>query len=453
MDLIIYSCQARLTSYFRQKRTQRTLLLAVGVVLAGFYSWLFTFLLQKAHEGGINPSVDKVLSYANLALLAITIMRSFFPAYIPKADFISRIFPVNAWQRFWTELVVELVSPFYFVLLNFLIILFLMSPDYTLTHFLQSILVFFTAHITRRSLQLFIERKIKWLSRHFASSAVMAGAFVALQVKAPMFEPASSAIMLVVHLAAVAAFLASNYLLEQAAFEPKRKVVNYSHNARRSLGWRLFNNHKMARQLLLFGLGFKILMLGVDAIVFMAKGVHMFDKNPSFWLFAGPLVIYTYVFNNVWGFYKNLWLTTERTTSDYKAFLKISLLPLRLPLLLDAALVVAYVVFFNQEKSTFILLMYLASVLVLTPIGIIASFTSPKTVKGGILSFSAKTSYLYSMLAVVLIGLLFLPLLHPLLYLIYPIVIGMSLFAMVAVMREYPAYKYRLFETLYKTEA
>ncbi|WP_187261958.1 hypothetical protein [Pontibacter beigongshangensis] len=453
MDLIIYSCQARLNSYFRQQRTQRALLLAVGVVLSGFYSWVFTFLLQKAHEGGINPSVDKVLSYANLALIAITIMRGFFPAYIPKADFISRIFPVRPLQRFWTELVVEMVSPFYFVLLNFVIILFLMSPDYSFTHFLQSILVIFAAHLTRRSLQIFIERKIKWLSRLFVSSAVMAGAFVALQVKAPMFEPADPAMMLVVHLAAVAAFLVSNYLLEQAAFEPKRRVVNYSHNARRSLSWRLFNNHKMARQLLLFGLGFKLLMLGADATVFMAKGLHMFDKNLSLWLFVGPLVIYTYVFNNVWGFYKNLWLTTERTTSDFKAFLKISLMPLRLPLLIDAAFVVAYVLFFNQEQSTFILLMYAASVLVLTPIGIIASFTSPKTVKGGILSFSAKTSYLYSVLAVILIGLLFLPLLHPILYLVYPVVIGMSLFAMVAVIREYPRYKYKLFETLYKTEA
>ncbi|MFT2007977.1 hypothetical protein ACMA1I_04820 [Pontibacter sp. 13R65] len=453
MDLILYSCQARLQSYFRQKRTQRALLLAVGIVLAGFYSWMFTYLLHKAHEGGINPGVDKVLGYANLALLAITIMRGFFPAYIPKSDFINRIFPIQPLQRFWTELVVELVSPFYFVLLNFLIILFLMSPDYTLTHFLQSILVLFTAHVTRRSLQIFIERKVKWLSSAFGSAAVMAGAFVALQVKAPMFEAASSVMMLAVHLAAVAAFLASNYLLEQAAFEPKRRVVNYSHNARRSLSWRLFNNHKMAKQLLLFGLGFKVLMLGVDATVFMAKGVHMFDKNLSLWLFVGPLVIYTYVFNNVWGFYRNLWLTTERTTSDYKAFLKISLMPLRLPLLIDAALVVAYVVFFNQEQSTFILLMYIASVLVLTPIGIIGSFTSPKPVKGGVLSFSAKTSYLYSFVAVFLIGLLFLPLLHPILYLVYPVVIGMSLFAMVAVVREYPKYKYRLFETLYKTEA
>jgi hypothetical protein len=208
----------------------------------------------------------------------------------------------------------------------------------------------------------------------------------------------------------------------------------------------------MAKQLLLFGLGFKLLMLGIDATVYMAKGVHMLDKNISLWLFVGPLVIYTYVFNNVWGFYKSLWLTTERATGNYKEFLKASLLPLRLPLLIDAAIVLLYVALFNHKQATFILLMYVAAVLVLTPIGIIASFTSPKMVKGGILSFSAKTSYLYSFISILLLGLLFLPLLHPILYLVYPLVIGLTLFAMVAVLKEYKQYKYKLFETLYKTE-
>jgi hypothetical protein len=452
MDLILYSCKARLNSYFRQKKLQRVLLLALGIVLSGFYAWLFTYLLQQAQEGGMNMDVARMLGYTNLLLLAFIILRGFFPAYIPKADFINRIYPVLPLKRFWTELVVELVSPFYFVLLNFLLLLFMMSPDYTLLHLVQSFLVFLTAHITRRSLQIFIERKLNWRSSVFWGAVVMAGAFMALQARAPMFEATDSLMMLVVHLASLASFLTANYLLEQAAFEPKRRTVNYSSNARRSLGWRLFKNHKMAKQLLLFGLGFKVLMLGIDATVYMIKGIHMLDKNMSLWLFVGPLVIYTYVFNNVWGFYKNLWLTTERATGDYKEFLKASLLPLRMPLLIDAALVVLYVALFNHEQATFILLMYSAAVLVLTPIGIIASFTSPKMVKGGILSFSAKTSYLFSFISIVLLGLLFLPLLHPIMYLAYPVVIALTLFAMVAVLKEYKEYKYKLFETLYKTE-
>ncbi|MBD1397133.1 hypothetical protein H9Q13_08155 [Pontibacter sp. JH31] len=452
MDLILYSCKARLHSYFRQKKIQRVLLLALGIVLSGFYAWLFSYLLQQAQEGSLNMSVDQMLGYTNLLLLAFTILRGFFPAYIPKADFINRIYPVKPLMRFWTELVVELVSPFYFVLLNFLLLLSIISPDYTFLHLVQSFLVFLTAHITRRSFQIFVERRINWRSSVFWAAVVMAGAFIALEARAPMFEPISTVIMLVVHLASLGFFLTSNYFLEQAAFEPKRRTVNYSSNARRSLGWRLFKNHKMAKQLLLFGLGFKVLMLGIDATVYSIKGIHMLDKNASLWLFVGPLVIYTYVFNNVWGFYKNLWLTTERATGNYKEFLKASLLPLRMPLLIDAAIVVLYVALFNHEQATFILLMYSAAVLVLTPIGIIASFTSPKMVKGGILSFSAKTSYLYSFISILLLGLLFLPLLHPLLYLAYPVVIALTLFAMVAVLREYKQYKYKLFETLYKTE-
>src|SRR5690606_5634462 len=113
-------------------------LLALGIVLSGFYAWLFTYLLQQAREGSLNMDVSQMLGYTNLLLLAFIILRGFFPAYLPKADFINRIYPIKPLKRFWTELVVELVSPFYFVLLNFLVLLSMMSPDYTLLHLVQS---------------------------------------------------------------------------------------------------------------------------------------------------------------------------------------------------------------------------------------------------------------------------------------------------------------------------
>lgn len=452
MDLILFSCKAKLSSYFRQQKTQRVLLLALGIILSGFYGWLFSFLLAKSHNGGINPGVKQLIGYINLFILAITILRGFFPAYLPKVELIPRLYPVRPSQKFWTELVVELVSPFYFVIINFLFLLFLLSPDFTFMRLVQSIMVFLTAHLTRRSLQLFVERKMNWFKSNFITAAVFAGAFVALQVKAPMFTPAETWIMLVVHLAAFGFFLASNYFLEEAATEPKRRVVNYSQNKQRSLSWRLFQNSKMAKQLLLFGIAFKVLMLAADATTFSIKGIHLYDKNASIWLFIAPLVLYSYVFNNGWGFYKNLWLTVERTSGSTLDFLKASLMPLRIPLIIDAALLVLYIAFFNQENAVFILAMYVASVLVLTPIGIVASFVSPKAVRGGVMSFNTKTSYLYNFISIGLVGLLFLPLLHPLLYLVYPLVIGGAFFALMAVLKEYRKYKYNLFEKLFKTE-
>lgn len=452
MNLILFSCRAKLASYFRQHKLQRVLLLASGIILSGFYGWLFSFLLDKAHERSISIGVEQMISYSNLLLAAFIIIRSFFPAYLPKAALIPRMYPVKPIQRFWTELVVELASPFYIILLNFLLLLFILSPDYTLMRLLQGSMVFLTALITRRALQLFVERKINWLHINFITAAVFAGAFFALQVKAPMFKPVSSPLMLLVHLTALGFFVASNYFLELAATEPKRRVVNYSQNKQRSLAWRLFRNSKQAKQLLLFGIGFKVLMLAADAAAFNIKGIHLYDKNVSIWLFIAPLVLYSYVFNNVWGFYKNLWLTVERTSGSTTDFLKASLVPLRIPLLIDAALLVLYVMVFNHENAAFILSMYIGSVLVLTPMGIVASFVSPKVVRGGVMSFNAKTSYLYNFISIGLVSMLFLPLLHPLLYLVYPLVIGGAFFAVVAVMKEYRHYKYGLFEKLFKTE-
>lgn len=454
MDLIVFSCRARVAGFFRQKKQQRALLLSLGIVLAGIYSYVFTFLLYQAREGdSLQQSPDQVLEYANLFLLAIIILKGFFPSYVPKAGIIQRIYPVSSLKKFWTEMIVELVSPFYFIVANFLVLLFLMSPDYDLVHFLQSILVLLTAHVTLRSLQVFVERRMRWSHSYFYMGAVMAAAFVALQVRVPMFRPTSEWLMLVVHIAALGFFISANYLLEQAAAEPRRKVVNYSSNARRSLSWRLFKNHKLAKQMLLFGLVFKAIILALDATAYLKKGDHIFDEILSLWLFVGPLVIYSYVFNNVWGFYRNLWLTIERSSGNYIDFIKASLMPLRVPLLMDAVLTFLYVTFFNHERALFIVLMYIGSVLLLTPFGIISSILSPKAVKGGLFSFSARSSYLYNFIAVVLFGMLFLPLIHPLLYLVYPVLIGGVLFALIAVLREYPQYKHKLFETLYKTEA
>ena len=61
--------------------------------------------------------------------------------------------------------------------------------------------------------------RANWRSSVFWAAVVMAGAFIALEARAPMFEPISTVIMLVVHLASLGFFLTSNYFLEQAAFD------------------------------------------------------------------------------------------------------------------------------------------------------------------------------------------------------------------------------------------
>ncbi|HEY4652726.1 MAG TPA: hypothetical protein VIG72_15010 [Pontibacter sp.] len=452
MDLVLFALKARIDGFFRQNKLQRVLLLGGGIVLSGFYGWLFSYMLEQAQHGGVT-TVTEVVRYINLFVLGITIIRGFFPAYVPKLDLVPRLYPIRPVKRFWVELPVELFSPFNFILVNFLFLLFILAPAYTFLYFLQSILVLLTAHVTKRSLQVMVERKMRWLHLNFISAAVLGAGFVALQLQLPMYDPASSWFELVVHLASLGLFLGANFFLELAAFEPKRKVVNYSHNKHRSLSWRLFKNSKHPKQLLLFGLGLKLIILGADAALYTAKGIHIYEKNLTVWIFFGPAIIYSYVFNNIWGFYKNLWLTVERTGGGISDFLRSSLIPLRVPLLLDAAILAVYVAFFNHEDAVFLLVMYLGSVLVLTPLGIVASFVSPKVVKGSIMSFSAKTSYLYNMLSLLLVGLLLLPLLHSILFLIYPVLIGITFFAMIAVLKENRKYKHELFGKLFKADA
>ncbi|MDX5435976.1 MAG: hypothetical protein LPK03_02205, partial [Pontibacter sp.] len=70
MDLILFSCRARVASFFRQKRLQRILFLALGLVSAGVYGWLFSYLLGQAGQGSVHQSVEQVLEYTNLFILA-----------------------------------------------------------------------------------------------------------------------------------------------------------------------------------------------------------------------------------------------------------------------------------------------------------------------------------------------------------------------------------------------
>ncbi|GHA78140.1 hypothetical protein [Pontibacter akesuensis] len=450
MDLIVFCWRARIRSFFGERHLKNVLLLILGVLAAGGYSWLFTYLLNLAHENKFASGTDEVLAYSNLFLLAIIILKGFFPAYVPKANLINQIYPLSALQRFRAELLVELVSPFYFVALNFLVLLFLSSPHYTVLHLLQSILVLLTAHVTLRSLQVLVERRTRWRSANFYSAAVMAAAFIALQARMPMFKATSDWLMLVVHMAALGFFLGANFLLELAAAEPRRKIVEHSTDARRSINWRLLRNHKLVKQMLLFGLAFKVILLGLDAFAYTSKGQHVLDEIATLWLFAGPIIVYSYVFNNLWGFYRNLWLTIERSSNKAKDLVRVTLQLLRLPLLLDAAVTFAYIAFFNHENALFAVVMYVGAILLLTPLSIVASIVSPKTVKGGLFSFSSKTSTLFNFLSIGLFGMLFLPLLHPILYLVYPVLIAGAMLAMVAVLKEYPKYKYKLHETHFK---
>lgn len=118
----------------------------------------------------------------------------------------------------------------------------------------------------------------------------------------------------------------------------------------------LFNNPKVKLPLLI-GFSVKTGLLLLDFFLFRKNGEHLFNGQFVYWLFVPPLIYFTYVFNNIWAFWFNLWLNLQLRIGDYKAMI-IQAFFLMLPLLIIDAAITLPILLLSWDDTTFILTFY-----------------------------------------------------------------------------------------------
>ena len=175
----------------------------------------------------------------------------------------------------------------------------------------------------------------------------------------------------------------------------------------------------------------KALLLIAFGFAFDSKGVNSESENLFFFVlilsgFISPLPI-SVIINNFFGFYKDLWLTIEINTGNYKPILKLYFTIAILLISIDFPTTIIYAFRFSNTPW-FICQFYLMLALIIIPLGVISSIHFPKyVVREGFKLGTQSSSQLFGYISYV-IGILFmLPLVSPLFYLLYPVTFAIVL--------------------------
>ncbi len=449
MDLILYTIKIRLANQFINKVWWRVLLQFLLLVFIAAYAFGFAFIYDKLAE----ESEFTIQLYFFLGLCGVlaffTLTRGFFPSYSPRRDPISGQYPVSHRLRFFTNLASELTSSHFLFLLLALLVIFLTSGSFSGAQFAACLSVLFGAHCLRRLLQTNIEKQIARKSGNYSLSVGLGFGAVAAALAGGYFLLNEKPWGIWLITAFMPMLLLADFLADKAIIANKEKNET-SFLGSSNLFLSLLLRSKNIRVTLLMALAFKAVFLGIDVASAQFGDGEFSRQSPVILFVVGPLLLFSYIFNNTWGHFRSLWLTADRTGATSWDLAKLQWQLLLYPLLADMIITGIYLCF-PSEKQSFFVFFYLGSLAVGLPISIISSIYQPKL----ILKFQAMrqtTSVAFAFVLMAAAGLMLLPLYNKWLFVGYPVFIGIAVFAAVAVLKEYRQFRHKLYEKLYKAK-
>ncbi|MBE9467782.1 MAG: hypothetical protein IMY72_05590 [Bacteroidetes bacterium] len=373
--MIIFLILNKFKSYLKTLKNPWKIVLTIFLTsTAWMYGRLFGELSNKLGRGEIDfITTEEFTSLTLIAILTITFVRVIFPNYKPLKIIFPKYYPLSKMQVYLTSIVNDLITPYFFYLSIFIFTGGFYIFDKGIAFIFGGFIVLLGGHLLRRSIQYLIEFKLK----AFAQISFM---LVAIIVSTTAFyfsdsSPFNRSYFLL--FASLLLFLLG-YIQNIAVIESRNNEMSgYSNKS--SIGLKLLLNNKKVRLPLIIGLLFKTFILIGDLILFNTKGDHLFDGQIVFWLLASPLIIYTYVFNNIWGFWKNIWLNMELRVGDYKPMIKQGFRLMILPLVVDAVITIP-ILMLSWNAFEFISLFYTTTAFYLIMLSFIWSLITPRNI-------------------------------------------------------------------------
>lgn len=358
--------------YLKRNRTPGRMVLSLLVILSAIIYGLSYQILKQMCESGIveNLSANDTMKYTLLLIFAVSIGRMIFPAYKPITLLYPKFYPSPTSHRYVASVINELTQPFFFYMLIFIVSgsLFTKTPDF---EFLCLAVLFMVGgHLLRRSIQYFIDFKLTLMGKlSMIVILLVMSLFVVIKIRFhdPFF------VFGTVLLLFIAGWVQHLSIKESTAKKTNHKSTNYG------MMLKILLHNPGLRLPLLIGLAVKTIFLLIDLYLYHKKGSHLFNGDAVYWLFIPPLIYFTYIFNNIWGFCFNLWLNLQLRVESYLPFVAKSFI-LMLPLLIIDLLITLPLLWMGHDDKIFVLTFYFATTLSLLLLSFMWSLVTPKKV-------------------------------------------------------------------------
>lgn len=442
MDLILYYIRVVFSSLFSKKRTSEELLVMLMLLLLiGGYSLGFIFALDKISEYDL---VGMFYKGSLSTAFFLPLILSYVFSFESLKQWVHPLYPVKGFTRYSLHLLQEWISELPLLFLLWSLAMSLFSAQIEWFFVLKMAISLHGGLILKRTVHTLFELRpaIRKQRALFIIPALLAGGLL-WQVFPLTFDAVAVSDLLL--LIALTLF---GYGLEEGLFVPQAdksqnqgKVLNISTNLRLL---------KKGYAPLIMAILFKGFLLWAFYISLSKGDAETFLSFSAMkYLFITPVILFTYVFNNSWGYFRHYWYQVEISQGSPRKVFFYYLRLFRFPLSIDMLMTVIFIIVAPEwMKKT--LIIYPASTFLLIIIGFFWSVYSPKFVKKS-LSFGKQNASMAANLCSMLIAFTFIPLEYVdwYVYLIPLYIIGGAGFLLLT-FKEYPKRKEKLFLTIFK---
>jgi hypothetical protein len=367
------------------------------LLVAWFYAFIFGCLFNLISEDKIDfISPEELFYYIIIGIAGLTVLRMFFPNYQALKLLFPKYYPISKGKRYLASLINDFQNTYFFYLSVFIVIITVYLDDLHFKFITSSFLALLNAHLLRRYLQY----QIDFTSKKYIAPVI--GIFVILSFFIAIFLLRIDLLALLILLAV--ALLLIGYFQESNIESAKQREINSSSDKSNTTVKLLFNNKK-ARLPLLIALLLKASFLVLDLLIFIKTGAHLFSLNELsiFLLYAyvSPIIMFTYVFNNTWGFWKNIFLNIETRVGEYQLLIYLGLRLMAIPLLIDMAIAISFIIL-EGDNIELLLIFYATSMAYLVMLSFLGSLIASKKIKKAF-QFNATTSIVCAFLSLSII--------------------------------------------------
>ncbi|WP_212006080.1 hypothetical protein [Chitinophaga sp. HK235] len=364
MRLLLYLLKARWGNFIRECDKPATLMARLAILLgAGFNTVIISLILT-------NPNQTK-LTWFTLAIFALPLGCLFFPAYQHKVNLFRPADPLSFTQRACIAAGYHLVSPFYALITSCLLLMPLISQQFTLFNTLNTIGVLAASGVFCLLLQTaFYTRK------HIGIAFII---FILTGILIVYTSPLS---FLLLPLALLIWIIWQNKVKEEPADTGDNKLYSTSGTASvYSYVIRIYGKTRPIIIPLIMGLVFKTLFM-VMAIGTQHKHKEPFPgKGYIVYMLCSSLIIFTYVHNNIWGHiyrtYQHL-LMTRNPRLMFKIYLSLLIVPVSIDIIVSVPLFLTLSTSLVQFRD--MIIYYFITLGWLTILGFHASNNKPEEV-------------------------------------------------------------------------
>lgn len=445
MALILYYLTLKINNTLNPKRNTWAFIGLISFSLLGiFYGWMSGAFLNGKFIAVQDQWVSRFKEILLVLLIVLTIGRAYFPSYRPLQTWLKPFHPIKPFHRYLINICGDLASTFFFGISCFIVSVTWISIEFTFIDGIILFLVLIAAQASRRIIQTMVEQR---LSFNKISLAVLTLSIFLSCASVTFLALSLISLNLVIPILWISILLA-NFAIEELTTTEPLQIYTADKKARPYSVDLLWNN-KSIKVTLIMAVVFKTAFLTLDIFFFYKKGTHMYGNFPIIWVLASPAIIFTYIFNNVWGYMRNFWLLADRAAANGKALLKLLLPLIALPLLIDFIIAVIYFAVIKDEIFLEGLVMYISCVPLFTVMSLYWSSRFPILIDKPV-SMKANTSVWASLVLFSVSAGFLLLFLSPWFYVLAPLSWLASYFLYYRVTNAYQGQRFNLFLKLYK---